>query len=471
MSHTWNEENNKILFDSACDYLKATTDHRKNMYGIELYVTPACNQKCEYCYLVQHGDKLYPKEIRDSELILKNLDIFLNFLAANNYFPKTFDIFSGEIWSSNLGARVLQKLLDFVKLSEGKTEQITIPSNFSFLFNEKGRKTMETFIEAFSYYDCHILLSCSYDGPLLEEENRPYVHGDASIKTTEEYAKTILDWCEKYHYGFHPMVNAYAIEKWPDQFKWWVDKMIEYNLPFYNFTMFLEVRNDEWTNEKIKSYLKYLDFAMDYTLEKVHNNNLEEYIKNVCCVFKEVKPADVFELRNYNGQGFAPGSSNKGCSVDRAFTVRLGDLAWVPCHRTSYEKLLYGKFIVENEKIVGMQALNIPLFVAINTLSFKGHMKCDICSLAPICPRGCFGAQMESHKEIFHPCESVCELFYAKYLFIYEKLKKIYFNSQNSDIDTELKYAFKVTAKCVENLPKEVKDRWMPTISNILSKT
>ena len=44
--------------------------------GIEFIVRPECNQKCEYCYITQHGEELYPKEKRvNNKTILKNLDI------------------------------------------------------------------------------------------------------------------------------------------------------------------------------------------------------------------------------------------------------------------------------------------------------------------------------------------------------------------------------------------------------------
>ena len=32
--------------------------------SIELIIRPECNQKCQYCYITNHGDELYPKEER-----------------------------------------------------------------------------------------------------------------------------------------------------------------------------------------------------------------------------------------------------------------------------------------------------------------------------------------------------------------------------------------------------------------------
>ena len=54
---------------------------------IELIVRPECNQQCEYCYLVQHGDKSYPKETRaDKATIIKNIYIFFILLLRKKEF-------------------------------------------------------------------------------------------------------------------------------------------------------------------------------------------------------------------------------------------------------------------------------------------------------------------------------------------------------------------------------------------------
>ena len=47
-----------------------------------------------------------------------------------------------------------------------------------------------------------------------------------------------------------------------------------------------------------------------------------------------------------------------GCTCATDLTVRLGDLAICPCHRTSYNKYLYGKYVIENEEIIDIEAYN-----------------------------------------------------------------------------------------------------------------
>lgn len=470
MTRTWTQENDDALWNSAQFYFKTLTQ-KDTKYGLELYISPICNQKCEYCYLVKYGDKLYPQEIRDEKQILKNLDILLDYLIDNDIVPRQVDIFTGEIWETPLGAKVLQKLFRLVKCETSThMELLTIPTNFSFIMNDKARTMMEKCIEGFNFYGTRLMLSCSYDGPIIENENRPFNNPKGRVdKSSDEYVKFLFDWCKKYSFGYHPMVNAHAIEKWPEQIKWWIDKFEEYDLNLYNFSMFLEVRNNEWTDDKIASYLEYLNTLVDYSIEKVHKGNIEEFLRRACSIYEHADEQE--KVHNYNAMNFGTSCITKGCSVDRMMCIRLGDLAWCPCHRASYEKLLYGRFKVESNKIVGIQALNIPMFVAINSLTYKGYIKCDTCPIRQICMRGCFGSQIEDSKEIFYPCDTVCELFFAKWLFLKEKYSQIYFNNPAYSSDLKLAEHFNYMSGIINGIEKEKKDKWMPIISKVLSKS
>ena len=472
MTRTWNQENDDTLWASTQTYLKKLTE-KDTGFGLELFVTPVCNQKCEYCYLVNNADKLYPRDIRNEELILKNLDILIDFLIENDTVPRQLDLFSGEIWDTPFGAKVLKKLLRLVQCNTStKVEHLTIPTNFSFITNDAARAMIEKYIDAFKFYGATFSLSCSYDGPMIENVNRPFNNQKGRIdKGTQEYADLLFDWCKKQSFGFHPMVNAYSIEQWPQQIKWWIDQLVKYDLNLYNYTMFLEVRNNEWTDDKIAAYLKYLNTFIDYSLEKVHHNDIENFMRHVCNLHLG-ECNEQHKAKNYNAMGFTVGCKSKGCSVDRMMCVRLGDLAWAPCHRVSYEKLLYGRFKVnENNKITGIQALNIPMFVAINSLTYKGHIKCDICPIRQICMRGCYGAQLEDSKEIFYPCDTVCELFMAKWLFLKEKYKQLYFTNPTITPSDAVTQHYNQMCTMINNIDKEKQNKWTPIILKTLSES
>ena len=107
-------------------------------------------------------------------------------------------------------------------------------------------------------------------------------------------------------------------------------------------------------------------------------------------------------------------------------TVRLGDLAIPPCHRTAYDELLYGRFQVEENKIVGIQEHNPQMASRIlfqdSILCSPG---CDCCPYNYFCLRGCYGSQRETEKDPFMPIESVCRLFRGKIDFLIDKFDRL----------------------------------------------
>jgi len=62
------EKENNLLLNN---YLNKKFFHNKNfdMHKIELIIRPDCNQKCSYCYLIQHGKEIYPNRIGNKELL------------------------------------------------------------------------------------------------------------------------------------------------------------------------------------------------------------------------------------------------------------------------------------------------------------------------------------------------------------------------------------------------------------------
>lgn len=101
--------------------------------------------------------------------------------------------------------------------------------------------------------------------------------------------------------------------------------------------------------------------------------------------------------------------------------MRLGDLAICPCHRTAYNQYLYGYFIVEDDEISGVKAVNPILATKIwmgNNLTTTPI--CDACPINECCLHGCLGAQTEYGKDPFMPLENVCKFFKAKYSTIFK---------------------------------------------------
>jgi hypothetical protein len=64
------------------------------------------------------------------------------------------------------------------------------------------------------------------------------------------------------------MISAHGIEHWCENFDWWVNTLKEEEFDLMNSVMFLEVRNDDWTEEAIIHYLKYLNHSANYWDQK-----------------------------------------------------------------------------------------------------------------------------------------------------------------------------------------------------------
>ena len=73
------------------------------------------------------------------------------------------------------------------------------------------------------------------------------------VSVKDEFYDKVFSFAKHYGYGFHPMVAAASIEKWIDNYKWWIKMLKKYDLPM-DYLMMLEVRNDDWTDEKIKEF-------------------------------------------------------------------------------------------------------------------------------------------------------------------------------------------------------------------------
>ena len=171
------------------------------------------------------------------------------------------------------------------------------------------------------------------------------------IKTDEFYDNMFL-FAKYNNFHFHPMVSAYSIEKWVENFKWWESKCLQYDMNVFDRLMMLEVRNDDWTTEKIQEYNKFMNFLMEKEYEAADKSaeKLTNRFYNLVC-----------DNRKYTGYTpfiITEASTTSPCTISNHLTIRVGDLAICPCHRLAYNKFLYGHFIVEDNKIIDIKANN-----------------------------------------------------------------------------------------------------------------
>lgn len=408
--------------DSQNNYIQLATNDFDHNDGIplELFITPYCNQTCSYCYLQQHMDDLYPKEIRDNQIILKNLKKLLTYFLENKMYISRVDLFSGEIWGWPFGNQILDIILDY--LQKGlKIDDIIIPSNCSFCQYDNLTEIIESYIHKFFNVNCKIHFSISYDGYIIDNLNRPSKN---NLKQSD-FCDKLFAFARKYDFGFHPMIDANNIEYQNDNYDMWISKIKEHiskedYRKWYGNIMQLEVRDNKWTDKKILYYLDWLNHVIDTDLEFFFNNDKELFFKLLISknsVFEEYsKKTYIPYVLNTNG-------TSLGCQLGVSLMVRLGDLAIIPCHRTSYKKFILGFFEDVDGKLTGnLIANNIPLANAIYGTGFFTKPKCSTCMMNFNCVKYCMGANYEN-QDLFFPVKENCELQKAKNIFLLHKYR------------------------------------------------
>lgn len=425
----YEKENNDLLeqiLDNA--FYRGFKDPTQKRYGhanLEMNITAACNQKCEYCYLVKYGDKIYPKEIRNEKNIIANINLLMNYFIDKKMNPGSMDIFSGEIWGTKFGNEVLQTILDGIDRGFG-INYIMVPSNMSFLLYDTKRKAVEKYIDKYKEHGVNLTFSASVDGLILEENQRSFVDEKNNNKRTQEFYDMLFDWCKERTYCFHPMVAAVGIEHWCENYDWWQNMFRKHDLDPFQYGMYLEVRNNEWNIEKIGHYLKFLNHVIDYDYNIICSSDTEYFFREAICHNNKNKGYFPYVLLN-TGDTY-------GCTLSTCLMIRMGDLAIGPCHRTHYEQFIFGKYNVEDGHITGVKANNVQLAnMILNGNENTVMINCNKCPISFVCMKGCLGAQYEANGEILQPCASVCDMQKARVIFLYLKYKKIGF----FDVDEE----------------------------------
>ncbi len=386
-----------------------------NMCKFELQVTAACNLKCKYCYYEKYsnisplGDEgLYPSNISKPKDVLNNMDILFRWLEKNEMFP-IFDIFSGELFATELGFKALEKTIDFYIRNKVTHRYISVPSNMSFIEDDNKVKRIEGLIKKCKDSNNKLFISASIDG-LYCEKNRPFKSGGHK----RDYDK-LFAFCAKHEYLFHPMIYYDEIEHWKDNFLWFQQMVDKHKIPWSGVYL-LEVRNDGWTVDSVKKANEFWEFVTIWTYNKVYPMFNDKY-KTIKHILTN-SLLNVFSIFSLIGRGM-------GCSIQSSVQLRLGDLTCNPCHRTSYSQFNTWKFEVEDNEITNIKALNQDLMIAVYTTAVTNFPYCQDCFIKHMCPGGCLGSQYESSGDLFTPIPSVCLLEHGKFYTILETMEKL----------------------------------------------
>jgi len=381
---------------------------KDNSLKCELYLSAKCNQCCKYCYLARYGDKLYPIEV-DDETVTKNAKMIIDYFIEQGA-PPSFDIFSGEATVRKMFYDVAGYIIDEYS-SHGISRSITVPTNFTFLLNDNLTKKMETLIQDSAKKGVRLGLSASIDGKYLDHTNRPMIGKE--LRDDEFYEKAFA-FATKHGFGFHPMIYSEGIERWRENFLWFMYNFKRYNIPPHALYL-LEVRNPEWSPAQIREFGKFLEWLVEWTFNNIANRDKEDFVEFI------------YRYKGFNILHSPFVYTNKGilCSIQHMLCVRVGDLSVFPCHRLSYNHFRICRFTVDNDKIVDAEADNVEIGIAIWSCHADNFPYCDTCPIALICTHGCLGAQYETTGDLFTPIPTVCALELQKVLSLIKAYKKL----------------------------------------------
>lgn len=418
-----------------------------NLTNLELFITSTCNQKCQYCYLDQHGNELYPQEFNNKDLIITNLITILNWSISEHFYIHTLDLFSGEIWQSSFGLEVLD-LIYKACLNGLQVAEIMVVSNCSFVMDKYQLGEIQKRINKFNEINTRLCFSISVDGAIVENYSRPLKNGTEKQK---DYYDELFCFAKKNNFYFHPMISPQNIKDQIENMKWWISQCQKYDMEYSRVVMCLEVRNNTWTDENIEDFKKLQDFLFNYEFSKfnspikylMYNLNDEDYSTDKC----------------YMQQLLLNQPNVPNCGSSTNLTIRLGDLAIVPCHRTCYDKYIYGYLKFENNKLIDIDVINPYMAIRVLLFNNNNSLGCSSCLYNDFCAKGCFGAQIEENNDPFVPSSNLCHFFDEKYSHLINLYEKYGIIDICKQIDKNYKNYSQIA--CILNLYEGVKKREM----------
>ena len=431
--------------------------------GVELIVRPECNQQCEYCYVYQHGHELYPMAERvDNATILKNLRAFLNYcFNTKKTLINRWELFAGDLFYDNLYFDILDVFYEIIKpiyltyhhlFTDNKGITILTPSNCSFIHDDSKLKKFEEYFAKMQSIGVRLVISYSTDGKYAVDSREKY-------DVPDEFYDKAFAFLKKHNYGPHPMISAENIDNYIQNFDWWVEQVPKIN-DDKSLPMFLEVRNNNWTPEKIDKYVDLLKHIYEYTKKKYTT--------------KEDLAAHLFGKEHRTGYDIirlvprTAGYQDTGrysCSMQWLVSVTLNNLNIVPCHRTTYPQFRIGRFVQnENGDIVDIEGKNVYLGITIHGFKANALPKCANCDYAQGCLYGCLGSQFETSGELFAPIPCVCDLHKKKI----QTLSKLYQDDGLLDIALEKQHIDKNTYNLYKGWAQEEKEAkpWIQILKN-----
>lgn len=169
---------------------------------------------------------------------------------------------------------------------------------------------------------------------------------------------------------------------------------------------YIEIDSDEWTEQTIKEYLKYLQYLL------INNESIENLFKTNL----PISLKDQHILDNTN--------CKKNCAFQKSLNILLINLSINLCHKFQYDDLTIGYLIPETNKIFSFQAQNLPTSMLGIHLKRSSTPHCERCPFINLCQGFCFHQSYLKCYNPIIPIQESCKLKKAKFTFIFTYLLK-----------------------------------------------
>ena len=189
-----------------------------------------------------------------------------------------------------------------------------------------------------------------------------------------------------------------------------------------NNIVFYEEESQEWTEEKIQLFIKFIDFYFEY---QIKNYKQDQLLNNIF-----FNNNFIFSLSN---KGTIDETNPYGkCKLYHNLNITVFNLGINFCKKFQYNDLTIGYYQIENNEITKCLPNNIPAAMVPTHTKRYILPQCEYCHYGHICNGYCHG---DAYKLVMNPLIPIletCNLKKAKFTYILYKLKQLkLFNIKN----------------------------------------
>ena len=353
----------------------------KNKYkNLELIIRPSCKENCDYCYLTKYGKELFPREEKNTKNILSHISQILNYIFNIQQIQiQNIYLYSGNLFENDLYSSILSLIYTNFKRQGLNVISYVAPS---FINESQFIKTFQFYKLKYKRVGMDINLIIEANGRKIDK-NKSYNYND------------IINFAERYNCQFYSLITPDNIYKWRKNYDWWMRHTDK--LPIIK-----ELRDDNWSQESIDYYLKFLDYIFDKQFEK-YNNNIKSMTYHYLAEAPELLALPLKKI----------------CHLSDTLTFNITNNTLVLCPRLAYPQ--FQTAILQDNKLISR---NATIYTTLNTINKTSLPKCNTCIVKDFCSGNCLGAQFEAHGDLFTSNDTVCSLLQQKIIFLLTKLSK-----------------------------------------------